>query len=204
MLTLRVGVPEPPPRLWLIVLVMNLVGAFIFAGLAIWSDALDQAVKDQLIKYGSAYTEGDFGSQFSSAVATGFLLALIAWLVEGCDTATGRIAVIWSLAFLVGLGSFDHCIAATVTVFTALCRRRAEHRRDDRVVHPRPRRQHRGRRRHRGRDQLRPGARRGLVSRGSCPAGAGSRGRARPASPVGQTPRTSSCSAAPLCSPPVL
>jgi len=107
-------------RLWVIVLVMNLVGAFIFAGLAIWSDALDQTVKDQLIKYGSAYTEGDFGSQFSSAVATGFLLALIAWLVEGCDTATGRIAVIWSLAFLVGLGSFDHCIAATVTVFTAL------------------------------------------------------------------------------------
>ena len=107
-------------RLWVIVLVMNLVGAFIFAALAMWSGALEEPVKDQLVKYGSAYTEGDLGNQFSSAVATGFLLALIAWLVEACDTATGRIAVIWSLAFLVGLGSFDHCIAATVTVYTAL------------------------------------------------------------------------------------
>ena len=107
-------------RLWLIVLTMNLVGAFIFAALAIWSDALDQTVKDQLIKYGSAYTEGDFGNQFSSGVATGFLLALIAWLVEGCDTVTGRIGVIWSLAFFVALGSFDHCVASTITVFAAL------------------------------------------------------------------------------------
>ena len=29
-------------RLWVIVLSMNLVGAFIFAGLAIWSGALDE------------------------------------------------------------------------------------------------------------------------------------------------------------------
>ena len=144
---------------------MNLVGAFIFAGLAIWSDALDQTVKDQLIKYGSAYTEGDFGSQFSSAVATGFLLALIAWLVEGCDTATGRIAVIWSLAFLVGLGSFDHCIATTVTAFHALFDGALSIGETIEWFHPGPRRQHRGRRRDRRRDQLRPGARGGLGRR---------------------------------------
>ncbi len=58
---------------------------------------------------------------------TGFLLALVAWLVEGCDTVTGRVAVIWRLTFLVSLGSFDHCIATTVTAFASSARRRAEH-----------------------------------------------------------------------------
>ena len=33
---------------------------------------------------------------------------------------TARVAVIWSLTMLVALGSFDHCIATTVTTFAAL------------------------------------------------------------------------------------
>jgi formate-nitrite transporter family protein len=107
-------------QLWLIVLAMNLIGAFIFAGLAIWSGALETPVKDELISAGVKYTEGDLGNQFSAGIATGFLLALIAWLVEGSDTVTGRIGVIFSLAFLVSIGSFDHCIASTVTVYAAV------------------------------------------------------------------------------------
>jgi formate-nitrite transporter family protein len=107
-------------RLWIIVLVMNLVGAFIFAALAIWTDALAEPVKEQLVSNGVDYTEGSFIDSFWSAVVTGFLLALVAWLVEGSDTVTGRVAVIWGLTFLVALGSFDHSIATTVTAFTAL------------------------------------------------------------------------------------
>ena len=42
---------------------MNLVGAFIFAGLAIWSGALDPAVKDQLVANGVHYTGGEFGTR---------------------------------------------------------------------------------------------------------------------------------------------
>ena len=107
-------------RLWLIVLTMNLVGAFVFAGLAIWTDALADPVKGQLVSNGVTYTEGSFVDTFWSAVVTGFLLALVAWLVEGSDTVTGRVAVIWSLAFIVSIGAFDHCVATTVAAFSAL------------------------------------------------------------------------------------
>ena len=55
-------------RLWLIVLPMNLVGAFIFAGLAIWSGALDPTVKDQLVANGVDYTDGEFWDTFWSAI----------------------------------------------------------------------------------------------------------------------------------------
>jgi formate/nitrite transporter FocA (FNT family) len=121
MLTLRY--PEHisrTARLWLIVLTMNLVGAFIFAGLAIWTGALDEPVKDQLVSNGLSFTAGGFWPTFWSAIVTGFLLALVAWLVEGCDTVTGRIGVIFALTFIVALGSFDHCIATTLTAFAAL------------------------------------------------------------------------------------
>ena len=107
-------------RLWAIVLTMNLVGAFIFAGLAIWTGALSEDVQAQLVSGGETYTQGAFWDTFWSAVVTGFLLALVAWLVEGCDTVTGRVAVIWSLTFMVALGTFDHCIATTVSAFAAM------------------------------------------------------------------------------------
>ena len=107
-------------RLWAIVFTMNLVGAFIFAMLAVLTGALDPSVQDELVSNGVKYTDGAFIDTFWSAVVVGFLLATVAWLVEGCDTVTGRVAVIWGLTFLVSLGSLDHCIATTVTAFAAL------------------------------------------------------------------------------------
>ena len=107
-------------RLWGIVFTMNLVGAFIFAMLAVLTGALAEPVQAELASNGVKYTEGSFIDTFWSAVITGFLLATVAWLVEGCDTVTGRVAVIWSLTFFVSLASLDHCIATTVTAFSAL------------------------------------------------------------------------------------
>ncbi len=107
-------------RLWAIVYSTNLAGAFLFAMLAVLTGALAEPVQTQLVSNGVDYTSGSFTDTFWSAVVTGFLLALVAWLVEAVDTVTGRIAVIWVLTFLVSLGTFDHCIATTVTGFSAL------------------------------------------------------------------------------------
>lgn len=107
-------------RLWALVYSTNLAGAFLFAALAVLTGALSEPAQSQLISNGVSYTDGSFADTFWSAVVTGFFLALVAWLVEAVDTVTGRIAVIWSLTFLVSLGTFDHCIATTVTGFAAL------------------------------------------------------------------------------------
>ncbi|HYH60703.1 MAG TPA: formate/nitrite transporter family protein [Solirubrobacterales bacterium] len=107
-------------RLWAIVFPMNLVGAFIFAMLAVLTGALADPVQSEIVSNGVKYTEGSFIDTFWSAVLVGFLLATVAWLVEGCDTVTGRVAVIWALTFFVSLASLDHCIATTVTAFSAL------------------------------------------------------------------------------------
>lgn len=71
---------------------------------------------------GVSDTAGPFVDTFWSAVVTGFLLALVAWLVEGTTTTSpiSQIAVIWILTFLVALGSFDHCIATSVEAFASV------------------------------------------------------------------------------------
>jgi len=107
-------------RLWVIVYVTNLLGALLFAMLAIFTGALGDPVQAHLVAEGVGDTSGPLTSTFWSAVVTGWLLALIAWLVEASEHAIGQIAVIWAVALVVGLGGFDHCIATTVEAFTAL------------------------------------------------------------------------------------
>ena len=121
MLTLRRGeYLNRTALLWGIVYTTNLAGALLFAMLAVLTGALAEPVQAELVANGVAYTGGPWTDTFWSAVVTGFLLALVAWLVEAVDTVTGRIAVIWILAFLVSLGMFDHCIATTVSGFAAM------------------------------------------------------------------------------------
>jgi formate/nitrite transporter FocA (FNT family) len=111
---------RPTAKLWALVYSTNLIGAFIFAALVVLTGALAEPAQAELAANGADATQGPFVDTFFSAIVTGFLLALVAWLVEAADTATGRIAVIWALTFLVALGGFDHCIATTVAGMSAL------------------------------------------------------------------------------------
>jgi formate/nitrite transporter FocA (FNT family) len=107
-------------RLWAIVYATNLAGALLFAMLAIFTGAFGDPVQANLVAEGVGDTSGPLTTTFWSAVVTGWLLALVAWLVEASEHAIGQIAVIWAITLVVGLGGFDHCIATTVEAFSAL------------------------------------------------------------------------------------
>lgn len=107
-------------RLWAIVYATNIAGALLFAMLVMFTGAFGDATQAQFVAEGVGDTSGPLTSTFWSAVVTGWLLALVAWLVEASETATGQIIVIFALTFIVGLGGFDHCVATTVEAFTAL------------------------------------------------------------------------------------
>jgi len=55
----------------------------------------------------------------------GWIIATVAWLVSGSHSITGSVMIIWLLAFVVGLGNFAHCIAASGEVFAAILTGRA-------------------------------------------------------------------------------
>lgn len=105
-------------RLWVIVYVANLVGSLAFAVLAVKSGAFDEGTRHELTTTGSAAV-ASFSQVFWRAIVAGWLLALIAWLVEATENAIAQVAAIWALAFIVGLGAFDHCVVSSVEVFSA-------------------------------------------------------------------------------------
>jgi formate/nitrite transporter FocA (FNT family) len=114
---LRAGAPRRElrnvGRLWAIVLGTNLVGAICFAWLLAHTPTFGAPAREM---FGRVAAELPLSSGFLAvacrAVAAGWLIAMMIWLLPFAETA--RIWVIVILAYLVGLGGFPHIIAATV------------------------------------------------------------------------------------------
>jgi formate/nitrite transporter FocA (FNT family) len=107
-------------RLWAVVLPFNVLGAFAFASLASLSGALSVPVIQSLAQLGLDAAGHPASTIFWSGVMGGWIIATVAWLVSGSHSITGSVMIIWMLAFVVGLGNFAHCIAASGEVFAAI------------------------------------------------------------------------------------
>jgi formate/nitrite transporter FocA (FNT family) len=107
-------------RLWAVVLPFNVLGALGFAALATLTHALSPAVVQSLSQLGLDATHHPAATIFWSGVMGGWIIATVAWLVSGSHSITGSVMIIWMLAFVVGLGNFAHCIAASGEVFAAI------------------------------------------------------------------------------------
>ncbi len=107
-------------RLWAIVLISNLAGAFLFAMLAIKTEALKPEYVAAMSKLGVEAVNVSTGHAFWSAVIGGWMIALVAWLVSGSHSVTGSVMLIWLLAFVVGIGHFAHSIATSGEILAAV------------------------------------------------------------------------------------
>ncbi len=107
-------------RLWFTVLPANMLGALAFAGLVSLTNALSPDVVQALARLGLEAVQRDPGAVFWSGVMGGWIIALAAWLVSGSHSITGSVLIIWILTFVVGLGNFAHCIAASGEILTAV------------------------------------------------------------------------------------
>ncbi len=107
-------------RLWATVFAANVLGAFCFALLAANTSALRSDVGSQLVRLGVESIGSSASALFWSGVIGGWLIALVAWLVTASQWTIGQIAVIWLLAFVVGVGRFAHCIAGSGEILTAV------------------------------------------------------------------------------------
>jgi formate/nitrite transporter FocA (FNT family) len=107
-------------RLWAVVLPFNVLGALGFAALASLTNALPAAAVQSLSQLGLDAVHHPAATIFWSGVMGGWIIATVAWLVSGSHSITGSVMIIWMLAFVVGLGNFAHCIAASGEVFSAI------------------------------------------------------------------------------------
>lgn len=105
-------------RLWTTVLLANLVGAFLFA-LAIGRSAvLSPEIKSQLAEISRAAIAGGFGDQFVRAIFSGWLIALVVWLLPNAESA--KVFVIILLTYIIGIGDLSHVVAGSVEAFYAV------------------------------------------------------------------------------------
>jgi formate/nitrite transporter FocA (FNT family) len=107
-------------RLWAIVLPSNVLGAFLFALLAVETGALRPEFVAAMVHLGIAAADVTTSHVFWSGVIGGWIIALVAWLVSGSHSITGSVMLIWLLTFVVGLGEFAHCIATSGEILAAI------------------------------------------------------------------------------------
>jgi formate/nitrite transporter FocA (FNT family) len=107
-------------RLWATVLPANVLGALVFAALATLTNAVRPDVVQSLAQLGLEAIHNSPATIFWSGVMGGWIIATVAWLVSGSHSITGSVMIIWMLTFVVGLGNFAHCIAASGEVIAAI------------------------------------------------------------------------------------
>lgn len=110
----------PTLRLWAIVFGTNVIGAALFAALAVRTGALRPEFTHELVKLGVDSSAATVPQIFWSGIIGGWIIALVAWMVSASHWTIGQIAVVWLLTFVVGLGHFAHCIATSGEIFAAV------------------------------------------------------------------------------------
>jgi formate/nitrite transporter FocA (FNT family) len=102
------------------VLPANVLGALGFAAIAGLTGALRPDMVQALAQLGQEALNHPAQTVFWSGVMGGWIIATVAWLVSGSHSITGAVMIIWMLAFVVGLGRFAHCIAASGEILTTV------------------------------------------------------------------------------------
>ncbi len=105
-------------RLWTIVLIANLIGAFIFAWLLAHTNVVGADVRAVFGQIAQTATEPTFGTLILRGAVAGWLIALMVWLLPFAETA--RVWVIILIGYLVGIADLPHVIAGSVENFYLL------------------------------------------------------------------------------------
>ncbi|MCA9776223.1 MAG: formate/nitrite transporter family protein [Candidatus Eremiobacteraeota bacterium] len=105
-------------RLWLVVLVANLVGATAFAAFLALTPVVDPSILGPLKNIALHVLEPTALSIFLRGILGGWLIALMVWLLPFAETA--RPWVILIVTYLVGVGHLAHIIAGSVEVLYAV------------------------------------------------------------------------------------
>jgi formate-nitrite transporter family protein len=107
-------------RLWVVVLVGNVVGTLLFALLVTRTTALAPGAVRALTKLGVDAGSKGFTTVFWTAVVGGWIIALVAWLVTASTDTIGQVVMIVLLTYVVGVGHFAHSVAGSGEVLTAV------------------------------------------------------------------------------------
>jgi formate/nitrite transporter FocA (FNT family) len=101
-------------RVWIVVLVGNLIGAALFAWAAAWTTAFDAPLRGTLDDMARHAVSHPGATLLAKAVFGGWLIALMIWLMPGAHHA--RVWVIALIAWVLAASQLTHVVTGSVEV----------------------------------------------------------------------------------------
>jgi formate/nitrite transporter FocA (FNT family) len=98
-------------RLWTTVFLANEAGAFLFALVMAKSAAIDDGVRETMVRVAEASMAGTAATILLRGVFAGWLIAMMVWLLPFAESA--RVWVIVIITYVVGLAGFAHIIVGS-------------------------------------------------------------------------------------------
>jgi formate/nitrite transporter FocA (FNT family) len=102
-------------RLWAIVLLANMIGAFIAACINVWCPVVDPPLLKSMLTVSRHVLDGAPLDLLLHGVPAGFLIASIAWIRAG--TAGADFGIVLTLTSAIALGNFTHVVAGAAETF---------------------------------------------------------------------------------------
>lgn len=105
-------------RLWGVVLVANMVGAFLFAWASAWTTTFSPELSRTMVEIGREGVSHDFATAFVKAIFGGWMIALMVWLMPSAQGT--RIWVILIITWCLSVAELTHIIAGSLDVMFAV------------------------------------------------------------------------------------
>ncbi len=99
-------------RLWCLVLLANVVGAFVAATFLAYAGGVPEALLSTIGELSRHATGMEAGVGFARAIPAGLLLAAIVWMIPQLES--GHVAVVIIFTWLIAAGDFAHVVAGSV------------------------------------------------------------------------------------------
>ena len=108
-------------RLWALVYVSNLVGAAIFAVLAVYvGSKLGVTDNASFGRLAAGMVKYDSSTILLSAVLAGWLMGLLSWLIKAARDTISQVVIVWLITSVIGLSHLHHSIVGTVEVVAGM------------------------------------------------------------------------------------
>jgi formate/nitrite transporter FocA (FNT family) len=105
-------------RLWLLVLVANLVGTAVTTLAFAHLPLVDPPLRDGMVTVAGSILKHDAATTFWTAIPAGFMIASIAWTLPNAREQS--FLVIFAVTYIVGAAGFSHSVVGSAEAFTLL------------------------------------------------------------------------------------
>ncbi|HKK38356.1 MAG TPA: formate/nitrite transporter family protein [Cryomorphaceae bacterium] len=108
-------------KLWVVVLIGNLIGGSLFALFITWIGPEREIISEEaFVSFAEALTKTSWFIILGSAILAGWMMGLLSWLITTAQETISRIFIIVLVTFVIGYGKLHHCIVGTVELVAGL------------------------------------------------------------------------------------